>query len=260
MGLGASFRRLAGGVLVRTALLDQTNSTAIELGGKEVLLVDPAVEPADLAEIAAWLKESDHRVALGWSTHPHWDHLLWAEALGPTVKRYATFRNADLCARERAELATQIERAAPGHELALCGDLTALDEKARDWPESCRLVAHEAHAPGHGALLLEEEGVLVAGDMVSDIEIPSLDLESPDPLGSYREALSTYEALAGDLSAFVPGHGSTGDRAELLRRIEWDRIYLDEIEKGKEATDSRPRAEWLVVRHQAQAAWCAEHR
>jgi hypothetical protein len=35
-----------------------------------------------------------------------------------------------------------------------------------------RIVEHQAHAPGHAALLIEERGVLVAGDMLSDVLIP----------------------------------------------------------------------------------------
>jgi glyoxylase-like metal-dependent hydrolase (beta-lactamase superfamily II) len=32
-----------------------------------------------------------------------------------------------------------------------------------------RIIEHQAHAPGHAALLMEERGVLVAGDMLSDV-------------------------------------------------------------------------------------------
>jgi glyoxylase-like metal-dependent hydrolase (beta-lactamase superfamily II) len=39
-----------------------------------------------------------------------------------------------------------------------------------------RIIEHQAHAPGHAALLIEERGVLVAGDMLSDVLIPMLDL------------------------------------------------------------------------------------
>jgi glyoxylase-like metal-dependent hydrolase (beta-lactamase superfamily II) len=38
-----------------------------------------------------------------------------------------------------------------------------------------RIIEHPAHAPGHAALLIEERGVLVADDMLSDVLIPMLD-------------------------------------------------------------------------------------
>jgi hypothetical protein len=53
-----------------------------------------------------------------------------------------------------------------------------------------RIIEHQAHAPGHAALLFEERGVLVAGDMLSDILIPFLDLSAADPVGDYLTALS----------------------------------------------------------------------
>lgn len=34
------------------------------------------------------------------------------------------------------------------------------------------MLERRAHAPGHAALLMAGPGVLVAGDMVSDLEIP----------------------------------------------------------------------------------------
>jgi hypothetical protein len=41
---------------------------------------------------------------------------------------------------------------------------------------------HQAHAPGHAALLIEERWVLVAGDLLSDVLIPLLDLnDTADP-------------------------------------------------------------------------------
>ena len=39
---------------------------------------------------------------------------------------------------------------------------------------------HDGHAPGHGAVFLPESGVLIAGDMCSDVEIPLLDTDAAD--------------------------------------------------------------------------------
>jgi glyoxylase-like metal-dependent hydrolase (beta-lactamase superfamily II) len=54
--------------------------------------------------------------------------------------------------------------------LDLLGLITGLPaEMARipwDGPQ-VRIIEHQAHAPGHAALLIEERGVLVAGDMLS---------------------------------------------------------------------------------------------
>src|SRR5258708_2433677 len=63
-----------------------------------------------------------------------------------------------------------------------------------------RIIEHRAHAPGHAALLIEERGVLVAGDMLSDVLIPMLDLnDTADPIKDYLAALRLLEAVTADV-------------------------------------------------------------
>jgi hydroxyacylglutathione hydrolase len=59
--------------------------------------------------------------------------------------------------------------------------MRSLDASAIPWdgPEA-RLIVHDGHAPGHGAVFLPGSGVLIAGDMCSDVEIPLLDLVAGD--------------------------------------------------------------------------------
>jgi len=72
-----------------------------------------------------------------------------------------------------------------------------------------RIVEHQAHAPGHAALLISERGVLVAGDILSDVLIPMLDLnDTADPIEDYLAALRLLEGVAGDVDVLVPGRGS----------------------------------------------------
>src|SRR5690606_32707526 len=81
---------------------------------------------------------------------------------------------------------------APGHDHALFGRLTALPAGASSipWPgPEVRVIEHDAHAPGHAALVIPSEGVVLTGDMCSDIEIPLLDTDAPDPVADYRRAL-----------------------------------------------------------------------
>ena len=92
------------------------------------MVVDPAMEPSDLVEVAALVREVGRTVKLGWSTHPHWDHVLWSSPLGAEVVRFATRRNAEMCAAEQAELEAYLEKECPGHETGLCGRLTPLED------------------------------------------------------------------------------------------------------------------------------------
>ena len=130
----------------------------------------------------------------GWSTHPHWDHLLWSRALGE-VPRFATPRAVAAAAAKRRASISGVEAEAPGHDLSVFARVQPLLGHEIDWPGPRALVyAHDAHAPGHGAVFLPDSGVLIAGDMCSDIEIPLLDLESADPFLDYREGLGCWPA------------------------------------------------------------------
>src|SRR5262249_62356001 len=117
---------------------------------------------------------------------------------------------------ERDGILEGIRNSAPDHDLSLVGRMRSLDASAIPWdgPEA-RLIVHDGHAPGHGAVFLPESGVLIAGDMCSDIEIPLLDTAADDPLGDYRTGLERLASVPGVRRA-VPAHGHVG-RAPHLR-------------------------------------------
>ncbi len=108
-----------------------------------------------------------------------------------------------------------------------------------DGPE-IRTIEHQAHAPGHAALLIGERGVLVAGDLVSDILIPLLDFnDATDPVTEYHTALGLIESVVGDVEFVVPGHGSVCAAGQARARIEQDRAYVNALRDGVELSDSR---------------------
>src|SRR5260370_32891634 len=86
---------------------------------------------------------------------------------------------------------------------------------------TAKLIVHNGHAPGHGAVFLPDTGILVAGDMCSDVEIPLLDTAEQDPLGDYRAGLERLTAVPG-VRQVVPGHGHIGDADEVRRRLAAD--------------------------------------
>jgi len=113
-----------------------------------------------------------------------------------------------------------------------------------------RIIEHRGHAQGHAALLVEDRGVLAAGDMVSDVLVPMPDPGAASPLGDYLAALDLFEQVADGIDVFVPGHGSAGDAVEFRKRIEMDRAYLDSLGDGAGTDDPRitaPRPGWEWV-------------
>jgi hydroxyacylglutathione hydrolase len=242
---------VAPGVFVATADTYTTTTTVVAGPDGGCLVIDPAVTPPDLDALARWLSASGLVPVAGWSTHPHWDHLLWSAALGD-VPRYATPRAVATVAREQAGLISGVGESAPGHDLTLFAQVQPVVGEEIAWAGARAAVyAHNAHAPGHGAVFLPETGVLIAGDMCSDIEIPLLDLDSADPFGDYRLGLGLLASVPG-VTALVPGHGHVGDHAEFRRRVAADFTYLDAVEAGTDPADPRLSVEWLRAEHARQ--------
>ncbi|MEJ1231003.1 MAG: MBL fold metallo-hydrolase [Galbitalea sp.] len=261
-------RRVAEGVLVHESGFVQSNTVVVQ-GRDGVLLIDPGIHDDELACLADDLSESGQAVVAGFSTHPHWDHLLWHAEFG-AVPRYGTARGA-ASARERlAGGVDAVAKAAGIPErvpLDLLGLITGLPVEATEIPwagPAVRIVEHQAHAPGHAALVIEERGVLVAGDMLSDVLIPLLDLNgAADPIEDYLAGLQLLEGVAGDVDVVIPGHGSIGGANggganELRARIDQDRAYVEALRDGRDPGDPRigpsakPGWEWVSGVHERQ--------
>jgi glyoxylase-like metal-dependent hydrolase (beta-lactamase superfamily II) len=260
-------RQVAEGVLIRESEFCQSNAVVVQ-GRAGVLLIDPGVHGYEMAALANDLSDSGQTVVAGFSTHPHWDHLLWHAGLG-AAPRYGTARCADIARvllSEAGWKARIVEWIPPDIaeqvQLDLLGLITGLPaEMARipwDGPQ-VRIIEHQAHAPGHAALLIEERGVLVAGDMLSDVLIPMLDLnDTADPIEDYLAALRLLEGVAGDVDVLVPGHGSIGGADQVRARIEQDRAYVHALRDAGVPGDPRvgPSAtfgkDWLPGVHARQ--------
>ena len=225
-----------------------TTSTVVVGAAGKCLVIDPGVTVAETAALVAELRERGLTPAAGWSTHPHWDHVLWSRKLGE-APRYAAPAAVQIAETERAGMVEEAQRSAPGHDLELFGRLTVLDAAAIAWDgPTAELIVHDGHAPGHGAVFLPEAGVLVAGDMCSDVEIPLLDTEAQDAFGDYRAGLAALAAVPG-VRQVVPGHGHVGDAAEFRRRLAADSGYLDALALLEPFDDPRITEDWMCKAH-----------
>jgi glyoxylase-like metal-dependent hydrolase (beta-lactamase superfamily II) len=257
-------KQVAEGVLIHQSEFCKSNAVVVQ-GRGGVLLIDAGILGDEMAAIADDLRELGQTVVAGFSTHPHWDHLLWHARLG-TAPRYGTARcaatvrdrlsGASAKARVAALIPPDIAEQVP---LDLLGLITGLPaETARipwDGPQ-VRIIEHQAHAPGHAALLIEERGVLVAGDMLSDVLIPMLDLNAADPIEDYLAALRLLEGVAGGVDVVIPGHGSIGGADQVHARIDQDRAYVHALRDAGVFDDPRigPSAtyDWVSDVHAGQ--------
>ena len=241
-------RQVEEGVLIHQSEFMQSNAVVVP-GRAGVLLIDPGIHGDEIACLANDLRALGQPVVAGFSTHPHWDHVLWHARFG-SAPRYGTARCAATI-RDRLsgphwkdsiagwippDIAEQIS-------WDLFGLITGLPAEMAQIPwdgPQVRIIEHQAHAPGHAALLIEERGVLVAGDMLSDVLIPMLDLnDTADPIEDYLAALRLLEGVAGDVDVLVPGHGSIGGADQVHARIDQDRAYVHALRDSHVLSDPR---------------------
>jgi hydroxyacylglutathione hydrolase len=246
-------QELVPGVLVATAGFSTTTSTVVTADDGGCLVIDPAVSVAEVAALAADLAGAGLRPRAGFATHPHWDHVLWSRDLGD-VPRYPAPAAVAITEEERDRMVAGVQETAPGHDLELFGRLVPLPAGPGQIPwagPDAQVIIHNGHAPGHGAVFLPGTGVLVAGDMLSDIEIPLLDTVEDDPLGDYRAGLERLAAVPG-VRWLGPGHGHVADAAGFRRRLAADARYLDLLAAGKPFDDPRCTVDWQRTFHAHQ--------
>lgn len=251
------------GVLVRQSQFCQSNAIVV-IGCDGVLLIDPGVDGHDLSALSEELARLGLSVAAGFATHPHWDHLLWHADFG-AAPRYGTEKCVVTARANALDARTKAKRLAPGAPVELIGLLTPLASGAAlvpwDGPD-VRIIEHDAHAPGHAALVIAHAGVVVAGDMLSDVEIPLLDdlrSGSRDPLGDYEIGLGRIAASLNSANVtLIPGHGSIARSDQAKARVLADQDYLEDLRSGRTTADPRlgPAAtygpDWLPREHELQ--------
>jgi glyoxylase-like metal-dependent hydrolase (beta-lactamase superfamily II) len=207
----------------------------------EAFVIDSPILPEELEVLPTLLEQSRFPQPNGLLiTHADWDHLLARLA----------FPQATLgCAHTSAERM----RSTPG---APQRELRAFDERyyiprshplalgsvqELDVPGGCEIGSHELAlhpAEGHTsdgmAVWIGWAGVLVAGDYLSEAEIPVL-----GEGGSIEAYLATLERLRPLVSVaehLVPGHGSVLDSERALTVLEQDTAYLSALrERGSDA-------------------------
>lgn len=232
---------VTAGVHVFTSRREHTTSTLVisDSGrGSRALLVDPAWDPDELAAIAAFTKGRAVRVRTGFATHAHHDHLLWHRKLG-RAPRYASRVTAERAAAERKRLVAALGEGWPTKLAKLVGRVEPVPAaglgvslSGLTGGEPVELITHDAHLPGHTALWLPGRHVLIAGDMLSDVEppLPSYDDARGPAVSELVAYLAGLDALAPYVArtdVLIPGHGHPTDRP--MQRLDADRRHVDAL-------------------------------
>ena len=165
---------VADGVWVRQSAWVWSNAVVVR-ADDGLVLVDPGIDGDDLAgSRTTWMRSAGR-----WSPGSH-APALGPPALAPPLRRRAALRHGRL--RAGGRWGARAGAADGGGERV--GDPPragrARHRAARGRrPGAGHALEHEAHATGHAAVLLADRGVLLAGDMLSDVLIPSSTRAAP---------------------------------------------------------------------------------
>jgi endoribonuclease LACTB2 len=190
-------------------LLPATHTNSYALGGRDVVLVEPATPYED--EQRAWIDWARGLVSQGRTlvaiiaTHHHPDHVggldVLARELGAPVWAH------DLTVERLApETRARVTR-------RLVDDEVFVLEGPRD--ESWRVLHTPGHAPGHVCLLEERTRTVVVGDMVASVGTILIAPGDGD-MQVYLQQLDRLAAL--DASVALPAHGDPIDEPSVLFR------------------------------------------
>ena len=221
--------------LVVTSGFWQTNAIALR-AGEEAMLIDSPYLPDELDALPSLLAGAGFAPDGLVATHADFDHLLGRLAFpGMTLglaessveRMHRTPGEAQRALRQYDD-EFYVSRPAP---LAL-GQVQALPVPGHVELGERELELHpaEGHTVDGMAIFDREQGVLIVGDYLSDVEIPWIHGAPAD----YRATLARLAPLVDDATTVVPGHGAPNDRETTLRLLDEDVDYLDALERGEQ--------------------------
>jgi glyoxylase-like metal-dependent hydrolase (beta-lactamase superfamily II) len=209
----------------------------------ETFVIDSPILPDELELLPALLEQAGFGRPSGLlATHADWDHLL-----GPLAFSSLPLGCAQSSARRLGAEpgAAQRELRAFDEQLYLRRPrpLALAAVQALPVPGRCGLGDEELElhpATGHTedgmAIHVPWASTLIAGDYLSEIEIPTI---APGGAADYEATLTRLEALVGACEHVVPGHGPVLDRARAQRVLAEDRAYLADL-RARGAAASLP--------------------
>jgi len=209
--------------------------------GAEAFVIDSPLLPDELELLPTLLEQAGFPSPSGLlATHADWDHLLGPLAFPQVPLGCAESSAARLAAepgaaqRELRQFDEQLYLRRP-LPLAL-GHVQTLPVPGRCEIGELELELHDArgHTGDGMAVLVPWAGVLIAGDYLSSIEIPTLG--AGGQLETYLDTLARLRVLLARVQHVVPGHGPVIDADASRRVLEEDLAYLRALrERGADA-------------------------
>lgn len=205
---------------------------------EEAFAIDSPVLPEELELLPSLVEQAGFPKPQGLlATHADWDHLLaplaFADATLGCAESTAARLRAEPGAAQRTLRRFDEELHVERRPLSL-GAVQPLAVPGRCAIGDAELELHPAtgHTVDGMAIWIGWARVLVAGDYLSPIELPSLG-EAEGMLDAYVATLERLQPLVAAAEHVVPGHGPAIDGARALEVLAEDRAYLDALrERG----------------------------
>jgi glyoxylase-like metal-dependent hydrolase (beta-lactamase superfamily II) len=228
-------------VIVVESRIWRTAATIVR-GGDEAFMIDSPVLPDELELLPALLEQASFAFSGLLATHGDWDHLLGrlafpAGALGVAETTAARLRaHPGEAQRDLRDFDERhyLKRPAP---LAL-GSVEALPVPGycEVGPRELELHPADGHTVDGMAVWVPWAGVLVCGDYLSPLEIPTPEAS----IDAYLATLARLEPLVAGAAHVIAGHGGPLDSPTALRLLGEDRVYLEALRAGRSAAAALP--------------------
>ena len=219
-------------VLVATSAVWQTTCTVVR-AGDEGFVVDSPVLPEELDVLPALLGQAGFPFTGLLATHGDWDHLLGRIAFPGAALGCAETTAARLTGAP-GEAARELRAFDEEHYVAGRPPLTLGSVEALPVPghleigdRELELHPADGHTPDGMAIWIPWARVLVCGDYLSPVEIPSL--SEGGSRDAYLATLRRLEPLVEQAAVVVPGHGEPVDSVRALALLREDVAYLEAL-------------------------------
>lgn len=230
----AAWTDLGDGIRVRQSRVYWMN-TIVLAHPEHTLVVDPGVLPSELDDLARAVPARPGADLTLIFTHGDWDHVL-GRPWWPSATTLAHDHFAKDVREHREKILREATKAAQDAGETWTRGFTpfAPDEavsglrftRLGPW----RVVFRDAfgHSPSMLTIHLPEHRLLLAADLLSDLEIPMIESTA----AAYRKTLAELQPLAehGAIETLIPGHGPIAHGAEAISaRLSRDLDYLDDL-------------------------------
>ncbi len=190
----------------------------IQMGDDGVLMIDDQFAPLS-AKIQAKIKElTGAEVDYLINTHWHGDHTGGNENFGKagaTIIAHHNVRKRMARGRTKIEAGREIP---PAPAVALPVITFGSDMKFHFNGEDLHLFHfHNGHTDGDGIIYFANDNVVHMGDTFFNMRYPFIDLKSGGNVNGLLKTLGEVLFMIDDDTVVVPGHGSLGNKADLMK-------------------------------------------